>query len=374
MSPESFIRGVLSEAGVQIGGDRPWDIQVPDSRAYTRVLDNGSLGFGEAYMDGWIECDRLDQMIHRAYQADVGNRIDKKDAFFALIRSRASTLGSRARSHEIGRKHYDAGNDLFERMLDPYMMYSCGYWVRAENLAQAQEDKLELTCRKLCLKPGMRVLDIGCGWGGFARYAAERFGVEVVGVTVSEQQLELGRKLCEGLPTELRYQDYRELDEQFDRIVSIGMFEHVGHTFYGDFMAAAERCLKDDGIFLLHTVGYIAEDLANPWFDKYIMPGVAFPSLGQIIAQTEDRFVLEDYHNWEGAHYDQTLMAWFRNFQDTWPQISADYDDTFYRMWKLYLQGCAGAFRANRMRVWQLVFAKQSIPGGYAYAHHYDLG
>ncbi len=373
MTPERFVTKLLGEAGIEVNGTKPWDVRILNRQVFDRVLDEGSIGFGESYMDGWFECERIDEMLYRAYQIDVNKKVDRKEAFFAGIRAKASTLGSRPRSFEIGQRHYDIGNDLYERMLDRFMIYSCGYWKRAGALDDAQQDKLELICRKLQLEPGLRVLDIGCGFGGFAAYAAERYGVEVVGITVSERQLSRGRELCKGLPVDLRYQDYREVDELFDRIVSIGMFEHVGHKYYPDFFEAAERCLKKDGLFLLHTVGYREEGLANPWFDKRIMPGVAFPALSQILAHTERRFTLEDYHNWEGLHYARTLLAWYSNFEAAWPELQEKYGERFFRMWKLYLQGCAGAFRAERMRVWQLVFAKQPLIGGYAYGHHYPL-
>ncbi len=373
MSAEAFLTKLLSGASIQVNGDAPWDVRVVDPRAFDRVLEKGSIGFGESYMDGWFECDRLDDLFYRVYRAELSKKIDKKDAFFEMIKARARSLGSQSKAYDIGKVHYDIGNDLFTRMLDPYMIYSCGYWRRARSLDQAQLDKLELICRKLQLQPGLRVLDIGCGWGGLARYAAENYGVEVVGVTVSQEQLELGRRVCDGLPIELRYQDYRDLDEGFDRIVSVGMFEHVGHRYYRDFFDVANRCLRDDGLFLLHTVGYAQEDVINPWYDKHVMPGVAFPALSQIVRHTEEHFVLEDYHNWRGSHYDQTLMAWFERFDAAWGELEQKYGETFYRMWKLYLQGCAGAFRADRMRVWQLVFAKPSRRTVYDYGEHYSL-
>jgi cyclopropane-fatty-acyl-phospholipid synthase len=214
----------------------------------------------------------------------------------------------------------------------------------------------------------MRLLDIGCGWGGLARYAAEHFGVSVVGITVSKQQIELGRRLAAGLPVELRYTDYREVNETFDRVVSVGMFEHVGRRHYRDFFRSCERCLKQSGILLLHTVGYLRQQAINPWYDKYIMPGVEFPTVANILDNTGKDLVLEDFHTWHGSHYDRTLMAWYERFDAGWDQLKDRYDDTFRRMWKLYLQGCAGAFRAEQMRVWQLVFSKGGIPGGYSYS------
>ena len=369
MSAESFFRELLAEADIKINGNRPWDLQVHDDRAYDRMMRDGSIGFGEAFMEGWLDCDRVDQMLFSAFRARLSQKVDARTAVFEAFKSRLNPFGSHARSREIGKKHYDAGNDLFKIMLDPYMIYSCGYWRRAQDLDQAQQDKLAMTCRKLMLEPGMRLLDIGCGWGGLARYAAEHHGVSVVGVTVSEQQLELGREMCADWPIELRYQDYREVPDRFDRVVSVGMFEHVGRQYYPEFFEAFDRCLEPDGIALLHTVGYLKEDVINPWYDKYIMPGVEFPTVKNIVDAADGHFVVEDLHTWEGAHYDKTLMAWFERFDDGWATLRSAYDDVFYRMWKLYLQGCAAAFRAERMRVWQVVFSKTGIPGGFEYGH-----
>jgi len=372
MSPEAFFRHLLAKARITINGDQPWDLQVRNPHAYARVLRDGSIGFGEAFMQGWLDCERVDLMADRAYRADLAKQIEVRTAILNAIMVRLNPFGSRSRSFEIGEWHYDTGNDLFEIMLDKYMIYSCGYWQQAQSLETAQRDKLELICRKLQLDPGMRVLDIGCGWGGLARYAAEHYGVSVVGITVSKQQIDLGMRLSAGLPVELRYTDYRDVDETFDRVVSVGMFEHVGRRHYRDFFRTCERCLKPSGILLLHTVGYLKQQAINPWYDKYIMPGVEFPTVANIMRSAGRKLVLEDFDTWHGSHYDKTLMAWFERFDAGWDKLGRNYDETFYRMWKLYLQGCAGAFRAERMRVWQLVFSKGGIPGGYRGRHPKD--
>ena len=369
MSPEGFFRELFAKAEITIDGDQAWDPQVRDPRVYARMLRGGTIGFGEAYMEGWIDCERMDLMVERAYRADLPAQVLVRTAFFEALKLRLNPFGSRSRSFEIGMRHYDTGNDLFEVMLDPYMTYSCGYWLRANTLDTAQRDKLELICRKLDLKPGQRVLDIGVGFGSFARYAAEHYGVTVVGLSVSQQQIELGRRLCAGLPIEFRYADYREIDEPFDRIVSVGMFEHVGRRYHQDFFASCERCLKRSGLVLLHTVGFLKEEGANPWFDKYILPGVEFPTVPNIVNAAGTELVLENFHCWEGTHYDKTLMSWFDRFDAGWDRIKEKYSEPFYRMWKLYLQGCAGAFRVERMRVWQLVFSKGGVPGSCAYSH-----
>jgi cyclopropane-fatty-acyl-phospholipid synthase len=280
--------------------------------------------------------------------------------------SRFTNRQRKSKAAVIAEAHYNLGNDLFEAMLDRRMVYSCGYWREAADLDAAQEAKLDLVCRKLALEPGMRVLDIGCGWGSFAQFAAERYGVEVVGVTVSQPQVDLGRARCAGLPVDLRLQDYREVRGRFDRVVSIGMFEHVGLKNYRQFMEIAHRCLNEKGIFLLHTIGGLRSILCqDPWVEKYIFPNSLIPSARYITDAIEGLFVMEDWHNF-GADYDRTLMAWWGNFEKAWPSLQARYGDRFYRIWRYYLLYCAGSFRARYNQLWQVVLSKGGVPGGYA--------
>jgi cyclopropane-fatty-acyl-phospholipid synthase len=250
-------------------------------------------------------------------------------------------------------------------MLDKRMNYSCAYWHKAMTLEDAQEAKLELICRKMGLKPGMSVLDIGCGWGGFAKYAAEKFDVKVTGVTVSQEQVEYARKDCRGLDVDIKLQDYRELNDEFERIISIGMFEHVGSKNFKTFMKVVHRCLVTNGLFLLHTIaGNSSVNSTDQWINKYIFPNSMLPSAKQITIAAEGLFVLEDWHSF-GQYYDKTLMAWYQNFTENWDQIKDGYDERFYRMWAYYLLSCAGSFRARRNQLWQVVFSKQGIRGGY---------
>jgi cyclopropane-fatty-acyl-phospholipid synthase len=276
----------------------------------------------------------------------------------AALKARLTRIHGRSRAFEVGRWHYDIGNDLFAVMLDKRMNYSCAYWQEADTLDKAQEAKLELTCRKLGLEPGMRVLDIGCGWGGFAIYAAEKYGVEVTGVTVSGEQVKLAQKRCADLPVCFELKDYRDLQGTFDRIVSIGMFEHVGFTRYRTYMQVVKRCLKEDGLFLLHTIGSnTSVHSVEPWLAKYIFPNSMLPSARQIAEAAEGLFIIEDWHSF-GPHYDPTLIAWHRNFIDNWHFIQDAYDNRFQRMWVYYLLSCAGSFRAQRNQLWQIVFSK----------------
>jgi cyclopropane-fatty-acyl-phospholipid synthase len=359
------IEQLLTIADVQIDGDRPWDFQVHNKELYPRVLAGGSLALGEAYMDGWWDCDQLDEFFHKILRARLDTKIKPWRDVFHILRAKLCNLQKPSRAYQIGQHHYDIGNNLYQHMLDKRLIYSCGYWENASTLDEAQEAKLDLVCRKLYLKPGMRLLDIGCGWGGTAKFAAERYQVEVVGITVSEEQVKFGKELCQGLPVDIRLQDYRTVKESFDRILSIGMFEHVGYKNYDVFMDVVKRCLKEDGLFLLHTIGgNHSVYKTDPWINRYIFPNSMLPSAKQICSSIEGVFVLEDWHNF-GADYDKTLMQWFRNFDESWEILKDEYDERFYRMWKYYLLSCAGSFRARINQLWQIVLSPRGVPGGY---------
>lgn len=356
---------LLRLADITVNGDRPWDIKVHDDRLYQRVLAKGTLGLGEAYMDGWWDSDQLDQFITRAIQVNLRDKITPLAFLWPALRARLVNLQSIGRAFEVGEAHYDTGNDLFERMLDKRLTYSCGYWKDADNIDAAQEAKLDLICRKVGLKPGQKVLDIGCGWGSFAGYAAERYGVEVFGVTVSKEQGRWVEQRYRHLPVKALVQDYRSLQGKYDHVVSVGMFEHVGRKNYREFMRVVKRCLKPGGLFLLHTIGRLnTRNASEPWSNKYIFPNAQLPSMADISRAVERVFVMEDMHNF-GAYYDRTLMAWHANFEHHWPELAAKYGERFYRMWRYYLLTNAGMFRARRMQLWQIVFSYEGIVGGY---------
>ncbi|CAM3700936.1 cyclopropane fatty acyl phospholipid synthase [Rahnella bruchi] len=356
---------MLAMADIQVNGNRPFDLKVKNTDFFKRVLQEGSLGLGESYMDGWWECDRLDIFFQRVLRAGLENKLPHhfKDTL-RVAAARLTNLQSRKRAWIVGKEHYDLGNDLFTLMLDPYMQYSCGYWKEATTLEEAQEAKLKMICDKLQLKPGQRLLDIGCGWGGLSEFAARNYGVSVVGVTISAEQQKLAQKRCEGLDVTILLQDYRDLNDQFDRIVSVGMFEHVGPKNYQTYFNVAKRNIKPDGIFLLHTIGSNKTDLnVDPWIDKYIFPNGCLPSIQQIAQTSESLFVMEDWHN-IGADYDRTLMAWHERFQKYWPELAEKYGDRFHRMFTYYLNACAGAFRARDIQLWQVVFSPEGVDGG----------
>jgi cyclopropane-fatty-acyl-phospholipid synthase len=357
---------ILSQAGIKIDGNNPWDIKVCNEAFYRRVFGQGTLGLGESYMDGWWDCDRLDEFFNRVLCARLETSLQKNWKLISgVLLARLFNLQSESRAFQVGEKHYDLGNDLFKNMLDKRMVYSCGYWKAATTLDKAQEDKLDLICRKLGLKPGMRVLDIGCGWASFVKFAAEKYKAEVVGITVSKEQVEYGNALCAGLPVEIRMQDYRDLNEQFDHIISVGMIEHVGYKNYRTYMEIVHKCLKDEGLFLLHTIGgNRSVNSTEPWINKYIFRNGMLPSIKQLGTSFEGLFVMEDWHNFS-ADYDKTLMAWYGNFTAAWDRIKSSYDDRFYRMWTYYLLSCAGSFRARSNQLWQIVLSKNGVPGGY---------
>lgn len=365
-SARVFVEGLLTKAGVIIGGSRPQDIMVHDERLFNRVIRYGSLGLGEAYVDGWWDAKSVDAFIHAVLSVRLEEAIRYNLAsVFAIAKAFLFNLQSSTRAFIVGETHYDLGNDLYEAMLDSRMVYTCGYWKDARDLDEAQEAKLDLVCRKIGLKRGDRILDIGCGWGSFAKFAAERYGASVVGITVSKEQAALALARCAGLLVEIRVCDYRDMHEEFDHIVSLGMFEHVGAKNYRTYFEVVRRCLKPGGLFLLHTIGdNISRVTSDPWITKYIFPGGVIPSAMQIGEASEGLFVMEDWHNF-GPDYDTTLMAWFKNFDTAWPKLKGKYDERFYRMWKYYLLSCAGAFRTRKIHLWQIVFSKEGIPGGY---------
>jgi cyclopropane-fatty-acyl-phospholipid synthase len=360
LKSEMLMRDLLALADVQINGGRPWDIQVHDPRFHERVLRDSSLGLGEAYVDGWWDCDAIDEMITRILIARLDDKIKQNlQIAFQVLKARFFNRQSSARAYEVGEHHYDLGNDLYCAMLDKRLNYTCGYWKTAQNLDDAQEAKLELVCKKIGIKPGMKILELGCGWGSFAKYAAEKYGASVLGVTVSKEQVALGMELCKGLPVELRLQDYREVEGKFDAVISIGVMEHVGAKNYRTYMQVVDRTMKDDGIAFIHSIGSnISIVTGEPWSDKYIFPNGMLPSIAQFGKAMEGLFVMEDWHN-IGPNYDPTLMAWHANFEKAWPGLRDKYGDRFYRMWRYYLLSSAGAFRARHQQLWQIVFTRQ---------------
>ncbi|ROR97910.1 cyclopropane-fatty-acyl-phospholipid synthase [Sinobacterium caligoides] len=364
MSNREIFENIFNEADVKINGDRPWDIVVHDDKVFDQIMLQGSIAFGEGYMDGLWDCERIDELLNRLLKINV----EEKVGALNKIKVGLSKIKSFVNPQSIAKVkqdvpfHYDLGNDLFELMLDDRMAYTCAYWKDASNLNEAQEAKLDLICRKLNLQPGMRLLDIGCGWSSFMNYAAEKYGVICDGLTLSVEQQQLGQKMANdnNLPVNVILQDYREFkpEQAYDRVVSIGMIEHVGPSNYDDFFKCASSFLVDNGVFLLHTIGSPhSQHSVDPWINKYIFPNGVVPSMARLGSSIEGLLNIEDIHNF-GPDYDKTLVAWEANFEKNWDKISSQYSEKFYRMWRFYLLSCAGAFRSRDLSLWQIALTK----------------
>ena len=356
---ELVVRELFDLAGITINGGRPYDIEVHNNALFKRVLKDEALGLGEAYMDGWWDCEAPDQFIDKILRAELKEKVRgslKLQGY--LLRTKLLNLQNPNRASQVVKQHYDIGNDLFTAMLDKRLNYSCAYWKNARDLEEAQEHKLELICKKIGLREGMTILDLGCGWGSFARYAAEKYNAHVTGLNISNRQIEYGRELCKGLPVELKLQDYRKATGKYDRVLSIGFLEHVGHKNYRKYMEVVNRTLKDDGIAFSHTIGKnISDTTFNAWCNKYIFPNGMIPSIAQLARAMERLFVIEDWHIF-GSDYDLTLMAWHDKFVKAWPQLKDKYGERFYRMWRYYLLSSAGGFRSRINQLWQVVMTK----------------
>jgi len=361
--PETTAEELLSLAGITVNGKNSYDIQVHNKNFYQRILKNGALGLGESYMDGWWDCQAIDQMLTKILLANLEDKVKGSlKLTWHVLKSKLFNLQSARRAYQVGERHYDIGNDLYKAMLDKRMLYTCGYWKNAKNLDEAQEAKLELVCQKINLKPGLTVLELGCGWGSFAKYAAEKYGAAGTAVTVSKEQVELGRELCRGLPVKIELEDYRNVSGTYDRVISIGILEHVGYKNYRTYMEVADRCLKDEGIAFIHTIGgNVSLTTGNAWTTKYIFPNGLIPSIAQIGKAMEKIFVMEDWHNF-GPDYDKTLMAWHANFEAAWPRLKDKYGERFYRMWRYYLLSAAAGFRSRSNELWQIVMTKPGRP------------
>jgi len=363
---KQIAQSLLESAGITINGLNDYDIQVHNENLYSRVLRQGAMGLGEAYMDGWWDVPKLDQFFEKILGVDLDEKI-KGDWGILLKASLGIILnaGRKSKAFQVGQTHYDIGNDLYRAMLDKRLVYTCGYWKDAKDLDQSQEAKLDLVCKKIGLKKGQTVLDIGSGWGSFIKFAAEKYGAKTTGVTVSIEQKKLADELNKNLPATTILEDYRDINQKFDHVVSLGMFEHVGYKNYRTYMKVAHKALNDNGLFLLHTIGgNNSTHSTDPWLGKYIFPNSMIPSIQQIGKSIEGLFVMEDWHNF-GPDYDKTLMQWYKNFEKNWDKLSVNYDERFHRMWRYYLLQSAAGFRTRKLQLWQIVLSKNGVNGVY---------
>ncbi len=364
---ERIITGVLEKADVRIGGDRPWDIAVHDKRFFMRAV-RGTMGVGESYMDGDWDAGSLIEFFRRTMGAGLQahpllrlNRLAKE------IQARFRNLQTRDRSRAVAEEHYDLDHRMYSLFLGPWNQYTCCFFDGTRDLEQAEVCKLEMICDKLEIEAGDRVLDIGCGWGGFAKYAASTRGCKVIGISLSDEQIDYARSYTAGLPVEIHRLDYRDLPSSslgpFDKILICGMIEHVGYKNYRQLMQVVHTVLKDDGLFLLHTIGNRHNTVVvEPWTEKYIFRNSMAPSMRQLAKAAEELFVIEDWENY-GHYYVPTLQAWHDNFNRNWDRIRAlegprPFDERFRRMWNFYLMSSRAAFEVEDLHLWHLVMTR----------------
>lgn len=342
-------------------------LDIQDDAVRRRIRREGIVGLGETFEEGRWTVERLDDLMYRVFTSPA-----PRFSPFVWSKLLLTTLDQRVFNRQAGRgafniglRHYDLGNDIFRCMLDESMTYTCGYWADAKTLDEAQEAKLDLICRKLDLQPGQHVLDIGCGWGNFARHAARKHGARVTGITVSQEQAALARERCDGLPVEIRLQDYRDVDEVFDHVVSIEMIEAVGRRNLPTFYRVVDRSLKEGGLFVLQAIfGNTLTRTSDRrldqfilWLLKYIFPDGYLPRSDELIPPRDTDLRIEDWQRYFDD-YERTLLAWASRFNDGWDGIADQYDDNFRRRWNFYLHGCAAAFRARLVDVGQIVYTK----------------
>jgi cyclopropane-fatty-acyl-phospholipid synthase len=365
MNSKQLSLRILGLAGIEVNGKNAWDIQVHDDRLWNRIISQRELGLAEAYMDGWWDVESIDQFLTKLLEINV---LDKAPFSISLVghavKSTVLNRQTKAKAAANAKHHYNIGNDLYTRMLDKEMAYSCGYWKSAKTLDQAQIAKFDLICRKLELKPGMKLLDIGCGWGGLLRYAAKNYGIIGTGISPADNQIELARAKNGKLKIEYLQMDYRDLSGKFDRIVSVGMMEHVGPKNLETFFNKCISLLAPDGMMLHHTIASNeTKQVTDPFFDRYIFPGGVLPSLAQISKAVEKKVIIEDVHNF-GPDYEKTLLAWYANINKKWREIP-NYDERFRRMWNYYLLSSAAGFRARHIQLLQVVFRPMTSRGAY---------
>ena len=363
---QNFLASALAEVDVKLGGDRPWDVRIHNSKTYGRIARQGSLGLGESFMDGWWECDQLAEMFTRTLTSPrLAALADRGTLWMRLLQLLTNPQTIKKSREEVGRTHYIHRNRFYQLMLDPLMLYTCGYWdenIGSRDLDGAQRAKLDLVAVKLGLKPGMKVLDIGCGWGGGAYYLANNYGVEVTGITLSESQLEMAEDLCSGVSASFELCDYRLHQGRYDRIYSLGMLEHVGNKNYRTYLEKVRQLLDSEGLFLLQSIGQNPGlPFNDPWIDKYIFPGSFIPSGIEIAKAMDGILIMEDWQNF-GLHYVPTLEGWAENLRRNEDEIlSSLCDERELRMWHFYLASSAAFFRVRQLQLFQVLMSPPDL-------------
>ncbi len=376
--------GALHEFGP--GGGTEAEVTITDTSVIKDLCQHPVMALGEGYMDGRIDCpphklyDFLALLIRNQQSGQMPSW------FVAMDRMRVGLRGLEQRNNPLRSQsnvqhHYDISDDLYRLFLDEDMQYSCAYFRDPDmSLEDAQRAKKDHIAHKLLLKPGMKVLDIGCGWGGMALTLARDYGVHVTGVTLSENQLATAKQRAEaaGLAdkTEFRLLDYRKIEDKFDRVVSVGMLEHVGFPHLQDYFAKVQDVLKPDGVALIHTIGHTAPPVpTSPWIDKYIFPGGYVPSLSEVSASIEKSGLWAADVEVLRGHYGPTLNHWRRRFEAALPKVrELGYDERFIRMWRFYLAVCEAAFEETRQGVFHLQIAHKqyAVPTTRDYLYGHD--
>lgn len=355
-----LITYLFSRADIRVGGSRSWDIEVTDPRFFRTLMKRGSLGLGEAYMDGWWRAEDLEAFFYRCIKSNL-YQASQSLPFHVRRRllDKLNNQQNRNKSVRVARQHYNLGNDLFFEFLGHYKNYSCGYFRDTDDLCQAQLKKMQQICREMAFKSGERVLDVGGGWGEIARHVATNHECQITSINISDEQITHARRHCAGLPVEIKKLDYRDLDKGFDKILVIAMLTHVGPKNYRVFMETLHRCLEPGGTVLIESVGSPTDKInCEPWTDKYIFPGGVIPSLRQIDRAIDGLFTRERTAEF-GDYYHLTMRAWHENFTRAWPQLQLRYPEKVRLMFEYFFLSVAAAFRARSLLHWHIVLRKK---------------
>ncbi|XP_021964854.2 cyclopropane-fatty-acyl-phospholipid synthase [Folsomia candida] len=368
----------LDQVGITINKGGPCDIKnrnfmTSQDTVYIRAINEGILGFGESYMDGDWDAEDIPAVFYKIFANDapiLRMFMNPWNRFLYYMQFSFFNLQTKQRVYDVAKIHYDLGNEFFENMLDSTMNYTCGYFKDTDNLEKAQLAKMDFVAAKLGIKQGMTVLDIGCGFGGMARHLAINYGATVTAVTISKEQATFAQQACRGLPVTVKVMDYRDVSGTYDRVVSLGDLEHIGPANYGTFFKTVSRCLKEDGLCLIHCMGNYHDVMPHqePFSAKYVFPGACLPYYTEVMGSLQNLFLIEDWHNF-GNDYNLTSVAWRDNFIRNWPKLQQldkiKYDDRFYRMWTFYLGVAIALYKARKIQLWQIVLSKHGVVGGY---------